>query len=281
MKTFYSILYCSIRPNLDEKVSIGLFMGNEQECRFEYSVDKLTVIRELFSESAYNSIKLHLRSLSKLSQDCSSDVLHAHKGHRIFREDYFGYLSRYAQNLITYSQPLRIDVEIGEQVFQRLFEKFIFNFPQATEHKIKPIEKARRTLSKSIAEFVNFDVELKKDTIPGLVVPAKIWFIGKNEVQVTGESKDFNGVAHFIQQQINAHLFLIDKIRETKVGKDGHFFFIGDEPSKELKENHKLWKAVKESTVLDLVPSGEIQKVEEYMQKHGVEPIFKKVERIS
>jgi len=31
MKTFYSILYCTIRPNLDEKVSIGLFMGNSDE----------------------------------------------------------------------------------------------------------------------------------------------------------------------------------------------------------------------------------------------------------
>ncbi|MGF1925643.1 MAG: hypothetical protein ACQUHE_15820, partial [Bacteroidia bacterium] len=253
MKTFYSILYCTIRPNLDEKVSIGLFMGNDNECRFVYSADKLAVIRALFSETAYNSIKLHLRSLSRLSQDCSNDVMHVHKGHRIFREDYFGYLSRYAQNLVTYSEPTKIDVELGDQVFQKLFEKFIFNFPQTVEHTIKPIETARKALSKSIAEFVNFDVELKKDVVPGLLVPEKIWFIGKNEVQVTGESKDFNGVAHFIQQQINAHMFLVEKIRETKDGKNGHFFFVGDEPSKDLKENHKLWKAVKESKVLDLV----------------------------
>jgi hypothetical protein len=61
MKTFYSILYCTIRPNLDEKVSIGFFMGNEEGCRFEYSTEKLAVIRDLFSESAYNSVKLHLR----------------------------------------------------------------------------------------------------------------------------------------------------------------------------------------------------------------------------
>jgi len=278
MKTFYSILYCTIRPNLDEKVSIGLFMGNDNECRFEYSADKLAVIKDLFSEAAYNSIKLHLRSLSRLSQDCTNDSLHAHKGHRIFREDYFGYLSRYAQNLVTYSEPTRIDVELGDQVFQKLFEKFIFKFPLTVEHTIKPIEKARKKLFKSIAEFVNFDVELKKDVFPGLLVPSKIWFIGKNEVQVTGESKDFNGVAHFIQQQINAHMFLVEKIRETKDGKNGHFFFIGDEPSKDLKENHKLWKAVRESKVLDLVPSSEIDKVETYMQKHGVEPMFKKTE---
>lgn len=275
MKTFYSILYCAIRPNLDEKVSIGFFMGNEQSCRFEYSIEKLAVIKELFSESAFNSIKLHLRSLTKLSQECRNDEMHAYKGHRLLREEYFSYLSRYAQNLITYSEPSRIDLDLTEPIFQKLFEKFIFSFPQSVEHTIKPIEKARKTLSKSIAEFVNFDIELKKDVVPGLLVPAKIWFIGKNEVQVTGESKDFNGVAHFIQQQINAHMFLIEKIRETKDGRNGHFFFIGDEPSKEHKENHKLWKAVKESKILDLVPTNEIEKVEKYMFDHGVEPLFK------
>ena len=84
-------------------------------------------------------------------------------------------------------------------------------------------------------------------------------------------------VAHFIQQQINAYmLFLVEKIRETKDGKNGHFFLLGDETSKGLKENHKLWKAAKESKVLDLVPSDEINKVETYMQEHGVEPVFKK-----
>jgi len=85
--------------------------------------------------------------------------MYAHKGHRIFREDYFGYLSRYAQNLVTYSEPTRIDVELGDQVFQKLFEKFIFKFPLTVKHTIKPIEKARKILSKSVAEVVNFDVE--------------------------------------------------------------------------------------------------------------------------
>ena len=264
-----------MRPNLDEKVSIGIFMGDEQSFRFEYSGDKLAVIKNLFSESAFDSIKLHLRSLSNLSQECKTDTMHAYKGRRIFREEYFSYLSRYAQNLITYSEPIRIDVDITEPIFTKLFEKFVFRFPQPAEHTIKPIEKARRTLSKTIAEFVNFDVELRTDDIPGLLVPAKIWFIGKNDVKVTGESKDFNGVTHFIQQQINAHMFLIEKIRETKEGKHGHFFFIGDEPSKDQKENHKLWKAVKESRILDLVPTDEIERVERYMLEHGVEPLFK------
>ncbi len=40
------------------------------------------------------------------------------------------------------------------------------------------------------------------------------------------------------------------------------------------RENHKLWLAVKESSTLDLVPTDEIERVENYMQEHGVEPLF-------
>ena len=274
MKTFYSILYCAIRPNLDEKISIGIFMANDQHCKFLYSAEKLQVIKDLFTEEAYTTIKLHLKSLSKLSTECVNDVMHSHKGQKFFREEYFNYLSRYAQNLITYSAPNQIDLEITDSIFNKLFEKFIFHLPDIQETKNRPIEVVRKRLIKTIAGRVNFDFEFKKNEIPGLVVPARVWFIGKNEVQVTGETKDFNGVPHFIQQQINAHLFLIEKIKETKEGKNGHFFFIADEPEKSLIENHKLWKAVKDSKMLDMVPTSEIGRIEEYMEKHGVEPLF-------
>lgn len=274
MKTFYSILYCTIRPNLDEKISIGIFMADGEHCKFSYSVEKLKVIKDLFTAEAYASIKLHLKSLSTLSVECMSDALHSDRGQTIFREEYFNYLSRYAQNLITYSSPNHIDLEITDSIFNALFEKFVFHLPETHKVKSRPIEVVRKRLIRSIAGKVNFDFEFQKNEIPGLIVPAKIWFIGKNEVQVTGETKDFNGAPHLIQQQINAHLFLIEKIKQTKEGKNGHFFLIGDEPEKSLIENHKLWEAIKDSKMLDMVPTNEIGRIEEYIHEHQVEPLL-------
>jgi hypothetical protein len=273
MKTFYSILYCTIRPNLDERVSIGLFVGNENGCKFQFSEQKLKVIKDLFSESAYSMIKISLKSLLKLSAECEQDFLNTYKGASTLKEQYFSYLSRYANNLITYSQPQTIDIELNDTVFNKLFEKFIYQLPAVAVYK--PIVEVKKRLKSSIATHVNFDADIDNTKIPGLVVPAKVWFIGKNEVPVTGEVKDFNGLKpHIIQQQINAHLFLIEKIKETPTGKNGHFFLIGDEPPKDYTESHKLWEAVKKSAVLDLVPTNEIEKIEDYMQKHGVEPLF-------
>jgi len=275
MKTFYSILYCTIRPNVDERVSIGLFIGNERTCKFQFSAEKLTVIKGLFSDNAFGMLKISLKSLQKLSQECETDFLNTYRGASTLKEQYFSYLSKYANNLITYSSPKGIDIDLNQNVFDKLFEKFIYQLPTTVEPLLKPIEKAKERLTTSLAGRVNFNADIDNTTIPGLIVPAKVWFIGKNEVQVTGEAKDFNGQRpHIIQQQINAHLFLIDRIKDTQTGKNGHFFLIGDEPRKDLIENHKLWQAVKESSTLDLVPTDEIEKVENYMQEHGVEPLF-------
>ena len=47
---------------------------------------------------------------------------------------------------------------------------------------------------------------------------------------------------------------------------------IGDEPDRRLSENHSLWNSIKDANIVDLVPTGEIERVEEYMEVHGVEP---------
>ncbi len=275
MKTFYSILYCTIRPNLDERVSIGLFIGNDAHCKFQFSTEKLAVIKGLFSDNAFNLMKVTLKSLQKLTLECENDLLNTYRGFSSLKEQHFNYLSRYANNLITYSPPKAIDIELDQIVFDKLFEKFIYNLPVLDSPPLKSIDKAKKRLETSLAGKVNFDADIDSTQIPGLVVPAKVWFIGKNDIPVTGEAKDFNGQRpHLIQQQINAHLYLIERIKDTTIGKNGHFFLIGDEPSKHLEENHKLWQAVKKSQILDLVPTDEIERVEKYLQIHGVEPLF-------
>lgn len=274
MKTFYSIVFVSIRPNVDEKVSIGLFMSNDDNCRFEYSQEKLQFIRHLVSPQSFNLIKTGLRSFLTLVNECALDgVLPSFKGHAYLKESYFDYLSRYANNLLTYSAPTTIDVKLEREVFERLFEKFVYQFSHKTV-AVKPIETIKRQLVKSLAKHVSFDVELTKATIPGLIVPAKVWFFGKNEVEVTGEAKDFSVQAHILQQQLNAHLFLVEKIRDTKDGKNAKFFIIGDEPPKSSSDSHDIWKDIRNTNFIDLVPTPEVSKIEEYMITHGVEPIM-------
>lgn len=272
MRTFYSILYCSIRPNLDERVSIGLFVANEKECFFDFSKEKLNIIKGLLPLEGFQLLKSNLKALSTLASNCETDLLNVYKGKSFLTEGYFGYLSTYANNLLTYSKPIELQLELNHLVFNQLFEKFIFNLPHQEVGKSEKVEMVRRRLNHTIKSHVNFDIELTNNEFSGLVIPAKISFIGKNEVKVAGEMNDFNKSVNFLRQQVNAHLYLVEKIKESD--KDAKFFFIGDEPSKALKENHEIWKNLKTFKPLDLVPTNEIERVEEYMFTHGVEPLI-------
>lgn len=272
MKTFYSILYCTIRPNLDERISIGLFMANDRECYFHYSKDKLNIIRDLLSADAFQLLKSNLKAIESLAINCQTDQLNVYKGKSFLAEGYFNYLSVYANNLLTYSKPIEINIELNQVRFDQLFEKFVYRLVLSHKDKGNRIEDTRKRLSNSIKDHVNFDIELTANDIKGLIVPARVSFIGQNDVKVAGEMNDFSKSINFLKQQVNAHLYLVDKIMDNH--KDAKFFFIGDEPSKSLKENHEIWKSIKEFKTLDLVPTKEVEKVEEYMITHQVEPLI-------
>ncbi len=270
MKTFYSILYCSIRPNQDERITIGLFMADGVKCYFAYTADKLNAIKDLLPEGAYQLVKSNLRSIEQLAASCQSDILKAHSGQRFLSESYLDYLSVYANNLLTFSKPVSLDVPLDEATFNKLFEKFVFALPRRQPKEHDYIIQARRRLVKSIGEHVNFDVELTEKDVAGLIVPSKVAFIGKNDVKVVGELSDFSKALHVLKPQIGAHLFLVDTIRQQEKG--AKFFFIGDEPSKKLKDHHDIWKNLKAYKPIQLVPTDEVQQIEEYVALHGVEP---------
>ena len=270
MKAFYSILYCTIRPNQDEKISIGLFFGNEMKCYFDFSSEKLQIIRDLLSSDGFNLLKSNLKSIKQLSIECSSDVLKTHIGHTSLSESYFNYLSVYSNNLLTYSKPININLGVNKSIFNKLFEKFVFRLSSEVITERTKIEVVRRRLVSSIRPYVNFDVELTDKTIPGLVIPSKVAFIGKNSVEVAGELNDFNKAPHFLKQQISSHLYLVDHLK--RVNDKAKFFYIGDEPPKLMKENHDLWKTLSNLDAIELISTKEIEKVEEYMSEHGVTP---------
>ncbi|PPK98236.1 hypothetical protein [Parapedobacter indicus] len=275
MKTFYSILYCSIRPNQDERITIGLFMADGVQCHFAYAADKLNVIKDLLPEGGYQLIKSNLRAIEQLATSCQSDLLKGHKGQRFLSESYLEYLSVYANNLLTFSKPVPLNMALDEHTFDKLFEKFVFALTGQQQSGQDPVAHAKQRLVKSIGDRVNFDVELTENDVAGLIVPSKVSFIGRNDVKVVGEMSDFGKALHALKLQIRAHLFLVDTIRRQE--KDAKFFFVGDEPSKKLKDHHDIWESLKNYRPIQWVPTDEVQQIEEYMANHDVSPFFERV----
>ncbi|MBK1439646.1 hypothetical protein JHJ32_06590 [Parapedobacter sp. ISTM3] len=276
MKTFYSILYCSIRPNQDERITIGLFMADGVQCHFSYSADKLNVIKDLLPDGGYQLVKSNLRAIEQLAASCQSDLLKVHKGQRFLSESYLEYLSVYANNLLAFSKPVPLNVALDENTFDKLFEKFVFTLPRQQERERDPVAHAKQRLVKSIGDRVNFDVELTDNDVAGLIVPSRVSFIGRNDVKVVGEMSDFGKALHALKLQVRAHLFLVDTIRRHEKG--AKFFFVGDEPSKKLNDHHDIWQSLKNYKPIQWVPTDEVQQIEEYVAEHQVLPYFDIVE---
>lgn len=274
MKTFYSILYCSTRPNAGERVSIGLVLGNEKTCKFLFSSDKIAHIKGLVSDDALDLIKICLRSFENQVQEYNNDPTSSFIGKSVFSFSYFNYLFKYSNNLITYSEPKEIDVEVNQMVFEKLFVNFVYDLPVTQVITVKPLEIVKRRLTASISNNVNFNIEVTSQDIAELEFPSKVWFIGKNEINVTGEVKDFGIQHNLLLQQLNSHLLLINKIKSNDNGR-GKFFIIGDEPSKKISKNHQLWLTCKNMPSLELVSTNEVGKIEDYMIEHSVSPLVR------
>ena len=63
MKSFFSIVYLPLRPDLQEKISIGLVMSNSEKNIFKFSDAKLHIIKNLFSSNRYNLVKDYFNNL--------------------------------------------------------------------------------------------------------------------------------------------------------------------------------------------------------------------------
>ena len=67
MLTHYSILSAQIRPEIQEKISVGFLMIGEQgEVIFEYSPNKLGIAKKLLTPNSYLQLKDSLNNISSM-----------------------------------------------------------------------------------------------------------------------------------------------------------------------------------------------------------------------
>ena len=107
----YSIIYAVIRPEIAERISVGLIFVEGEKVDIRYSQQKLDALRNLFSQKEYEFV----------SQVVSSMPTNG----KIKTINDINYLSRYSNNLIAVSPLQSIDIEPTEQSKTRLFQNYI------------------------------------------------------------------------------------------------------------------------------------------------------------
>ncbi|MCR5393814.1 MAG: hypothetical protein K6E86_00225 [Bacteroidales bacterium] len=109
----YSIIYAAIRPEISEQISVGLIILNGDELDIRYSSHKLKALQSLFPEKEYRFITNVISNMKKNGTvNTEADV---------------NYLTRYSNNLITFSPLKSIDVPPTTQNKDWLFRNYVYN----------------------------------------------------------------------------------------------------------------------------------------------------------
>jgi len=274
-----------LKQESKERLAVGLFMRDENDIFFAYSKFKLNIVKELLSKSGYDLLSLNLRNIdrtvktalkekSELTNSLYSDALERQGS---LKESYFGYLSRYSNNLLGFSSPMEISIEANFINFKALFSKLIDekHFLDSTINaEIDIVEKTRSTLKPLIKERVNWDFEITKKYVPNLILPSvHMDFAGKNEILVSGQAVDFEKRYYFLENDISKHIVLLDAMRQAN--ENSTCFVLGKEPNKnEHPKNHHIWKNVVNEQRIEFVDADEYERVTEYMVEHDVKPLI-------
>jgi len=280
MKTIYSILYVNLNTTLNERVSIGVVVSNGVNDYFKYSTDKLSAFKGLLNNERYGLIRSYLKSLEK--QICNSSVDTSNQlfekkefQNNWINESYLTYLSKYSNNIVQFSLPRTIDIELNSNNFKRIFEKYIFRYSE--EININPTINVHTVVKKElfpkIKKRVNIEKTLTSNDFDNLFAPIDIDFIGINGIPVAGQTIDFEKKHYFLENDVTRFVSLTKAI-ELEGDSRGKYFVLGREPQKEINKNHSLWEQIRDTEFLEFIDVDEVGIIEEYIENNNVKPFF-------
>ncbi len=277
MKAFYSIVSINTKPEINERLSIGMLLSTKNTLYFHYSKTKLSVIQKLIDKSTYKATLEYLKLIEKSFtananinySNSSLDLKVENKYTKIFSEQYILYLSKYSNNLVSFSKPKILDIEVSEDIFKQLFSKLIDNY--TSEHIYKQegqVDRFKKEFFSKAEQYFNIEQEIDSSIYSGLFTPVKLDLMGKNEIEVFGQTIDFDKPLRTLEFNIGTLLQINKAIPKSKQ------FVLGFEPDKILEVNHKIWNNVRKYQGFEYVDISESGKIMEYAIDHGVKPLF-------
>lgn len=277
MKTFYSILSLNIKPEINERLSLGMIMISGEKVHFHYSKTKLTILQRLVSKdvstAALNYLKMIERSVAsnvRLNKSLDEmDIQLDNKYKHIFNDKYIQYLSRYNNNLITFTNTNYLDIEGTKEIFQTLFSKLVDDSAfEEPEEKNKIIGCFKKEYFPRVKSYFSIEKKIDSTLYPLLLTPVKMDLMGKNKIEVFAQTFDFEKELRSIEYNVGN---LLQIIRAIPMAKQ---FVIGYEPSKQNKINHRVWNNIRKSSDFDYVDISESERIEDYAKTHGVTPLL-------
>ncbi len=106
----YSIIYAVIRPEISERVSVGIIIVDDDHIFVRYSRQKLNALQPFFSEKEFKFLSRVVISMNKT----------------VGSTEAINYLARYSNNLISVSPLQRIDIVPSKQSKEKLYRYYVY-----------------------------------------------------------------------------------------------------------------------------------------------------------
>ncbi len=276
MASYLSVISAVIRPEIKEKVSIGLLLIGDGKLYLGFSKNKLEVVNQLLPNEAFRAIRFNVKNLQQLAIE--NEVNHTFFSSHltvvenlkdtVLSQSYIGYLSNYKNNLFSVSEPNTITVAPTQTVFEQLFMKFV------DEQGVFPPKKSMERSFSRVRENVilrerfNYDFEINQNLFPELIVPVRIDFVGENERPTFIKLIDLERRKDYVTNDVTRFNFVRDAIPQSKR------FVVTREPLKtSFPIQHQIWQNLKSTNLFEYVDTSEVERLEEYAEAHNVSKI--------
>lgn len=111
----YSIIYADIRPEIKERLSVGIMTIEQDKVHVMYSQKKLNIVKLLYTPKEYKAISSIVRK----------------ELHKLDSVETLKYLTRYSNNLISFSPIQSIDRTQTNINGEWLYKNYVYNVATA------------------------------------------------------------------------------------------------------------------------------------------------------
>jgi hypothetical protein len=276
MASYFSVISVVIRPEIKEKVSVGLLLIGEGNFYLGFSKHKIDVIGQLLPADAFRAIKFSMKNFQQMAIDneAGQKILSSHftvienLGDTVFSQSYLSYLSHYKNNLLTVSEPNTLTISPTQAVFDQIFKKLVDEQGVYLSKKNVVRSFSRVRESAILRERFNYDFEVTQSLFPNLIVPVKIDLVGENGTPTFIKLIDLERRKDYVANDVSRFNFVRDAVPQSQR------FIVSKEPQKvSFPDQHQIWQNLRSTSLFDYVDIDEVERLEEYAELHNVNKI--------